>query len=201
MNVHLLGKYGLHELLSSVARIDPATGEKANKLRKSYEGQIKLAALSGRNRPHKEPREDDERSRLNKMSTMSEAEFKETQVKSRPGDVDSLRDIMRSALQLNSGTMNKSMTAEWDDILGHEVKKNVPQQQLPISKAPTPRILNGAQHQQQAIDKVKTRGKKRVYTDAGFEGYQGYADGLSDPDVASDGDKDYLDRGKKRRKE
>lgn len=186
--------------MSSVARIDPATGEKVNKLRKSYEGQIKLAALPGRNKPHTEPREEFEPSRLHRMSTIPEDQFKEAQAKTRPGDVESLRTIMRSALQLNSGTMPPKLTAEWDNILGHEVKKIVPQQQS-FSKAPTPKLPNGSLHPQQAADKVKTRGKKRVYTDAGFEGYQGYADGLSDPDVASDGDKDYLDRGKKRRKE
>lgn len=199
MNDHLLGKYGLHTLLSSVARIDPDTGEKVNKLRKSYEGQIKLAALSGRNKPHKEPREDETvPSRFNKMATIPESTFLESQVNSKPGHIDSLRNVMRSALRINSGTMNKSTTAEWDDILGHEVKKNMPQSQ-PTSKAPTPRI-NGSQHLQ-VPDKVKTRGKKRVYTDAGFEGYQGYADGISDPDGPSDGDRDYMDRGKKRRKE
>ena len=187
--------------MSSVARTDPDTGEKANKLRKSYEGQIKSAALSGRNRPYREPRADDEPSKLMKMATISEEAFKATQHHHKVGDLDSLRGILSNALRLNSGTMPKKIEAEWDDVLGHEVKKPASQPQLnPASiKSQQQKPINGIANQYLAppANKMETRKKKRAYTD---DAYQGYAEGISDVDNASDGDRDYNDRDRKRRR-
>ncbi|KAL9033478.1 MAG: hypothetical protein Q9214_007498, partial [Letrouitia sp. 1 TL-2023] len=42
--------FNLQSLASSVARTDPVTGEKINKMRKSYEGKVKALGLAGRNR-------------------------------------------------------------------------------------------------------------------------------------------------------
>ncbi|KAK5089979.1 hypothetical protein LTR05_000147 [Lithohypha guttulata] len=199
---HILGTYGLHDLLSGMARTDPSTGEKINKLRKSYEGQIKTAGLSGRNRPWKEPRaEDSEHSNMYGWSRLPPERFAEDQVESKVGDIDSLRRGMGSALQLNSGTMPPKMIAEWDDVLGHEAKRPAAPQHTPSQQQS--RIPNGvrpAQHLTVPSDKIKTRGKKRSYGDHTFDGYTGYADGYSEPDH-SDGDRDYADRGKKRRKD
>ncbi|KAF2869863.1 Rox3 mediator complex subunit-domain-containing protein [Massariosphaeria phaeospora] len=45
---NLLELYGLNSLARSVARTDPTTGEKINKLRKSYEGHIKALQIAGK---------------------------------------------------------------------------------------------------------------------------------------------------------
>ena len=45
---NLFELYGLNGLALSVARTDPATGEKINKLRKSYEGHIKNMQIAGK---------------------------------------------------------------------------------------------------------------------------------------------------------
>ncbi|KAJ4359045.1 hypothetical protein N0V95_002507 [Ascochyta clinopodiicola] len=45
---NLFRMYGLERLAKSVARVDPATGEKINKLRKSYEGHIKTLQIAGK---------------------------------------------------------------------------------------------------------------------------------------------------------
>lgn len=42
--------YGLQKIQASVARRDPRTGEKINKLRKSYENKVKALGLEGRNK-------------------------------------------------------------------------------------------------------------------------------------------------------
>lgn len=42
--------YGLQRIQASVARRDPKTGEKINKLRKSYENKVKALGLEGRNK-------------------------------------------------------------------------------------------------------------------------------------------------------
>lgn len=191
-------------MLSGVARIDPVSGEKVNKLRKSYEGQIKTAALSGRNKPHKEPREEDEPSKLRRMATISEEEFNESQAPSKLGDLESLRGVMTNALRLNSGTMPKQITAEWDDVLGHEAKRPVAQQQTqPSPHYPQQaRLPNGVRPVQDASlpEKMRTRNKRRSYNDSSFHGYSGFADGY-DTEEPSDRDRDYADRRKKARKD
>ncbi|KAJ4408827.1 hypothetical protein N0V91_003083 [Didymella pomorum] len=45
---NLFRLYGLERLAKSVARVDPVTGEKINKLRKSYEGHIKTLQIAGK---------------------------------------------------------------------------------------------------------------------------------------------------------
>ncbi|KAF2472150.1 Rox3-domain-containing protein [Lindgomyces ingoldianus] len=45
---NLFELYGLNDIASTVARTDPRTGEKINKLRKSYEGHIKALQIAGR---------------------------------------------------------------------------------------------------------------------------------------------------------
>lgn len=45
---NLFRLYGLERLAKSVARTDPVTGEKINKLRKSYEGHIKTLQIAGK---------------------------------------------------------------------------------------------------------------------------------------------------------
>lgn len=49
----LIQLYSLKRLQASVARRDPVTGAKINKLRKSYEGKVKELGLDGRNKATK----------------------------------------------------------------------------------------------------------------------------------------------------
>lgn len=213
MNEHILGKYGLSPLLATVARMDPDTNEKINKLRKSYEGQVRVAQLSGRNRPYKQERDptDPDRSKLRIASVMPEEQFKETQVESKIGDLSALRQRMQRGLRLNPGTMNKSVTEDWDIVLGHDkrpVGQATPQQSF--QQQPVSRIPNGVRPTRPAqpapasapATKPQTRGKKRSYHDSSFDGYIGYGDGYSDPEGhGTDNDRDFVDRGRKRRKE
>jgi len=46
----LLELYDLRGIQASVRRVDPVTGQKVNKLRKSYEGKLKELNLDGRNK-------------------------------------------------------------------------------------------------------------------------------------------------------
>ena len=54
---NLFELYNLTRLQSSVARKDPVTGEKINRLRKSYEGKVKDLGLEGRNKASKNQQE------------------------------------------------------------------------------------------------------------------------------------------------
>lgn len=200
----------MHPLLATVARTEPFPPyEKINKLRKSYEGQIKTAGLSGRNKPFREERdpEDGGISKLRKLATMPEEDFQAKQAERKIGDLSGLRDKLQSALKLNPGTMRQQITNEWDEILGHETQK---------SKAVQIQAQQSSHHQQQARingirplqstasavpPKMTTRGKKRSYDDSSFTGYPGYGDGYSEPEDQSDRDRDWADRGKKRRRD
>lgn len=204
---HVLGIYGLHDLLGQVARKDPTTNEKINKLRKSYEGQIKAAELSGRNKPHKQERtsEDPEHSNMFHWATLQPQRFtEEIRVPAKTGDLNVLRKGLRDALRLNSGTMDQKTQKDWDETLGHEPPKPaVPVQSsyaMPSAPSRVPSSRPG-QVPAPAIEKPKTRGKKRGYDDNAWDGYgSGYGGGGSE-DEAADGDTDYMgEKNKKRRK-
>jgi hypothetical protein len=53
----LLELYDLRGIQASVRRVDPVTGQKVNKLRKSYEGKLKELNLDGRNKATESPQE------------------------------------------------------------------------------------------------------------------------------------------------
>lgn len=188
--------------------------EKINKLRKSYEGQIKVAQLSGRNKAYAAPKDpndfhDPQWGPLRVMADKNDEEWQEELRREKIGSLGSLKDKLGKALKLNPGTMNKATTAEWDDLLGHEVNKRPATGQTPFQsqvnpqQAQPPRIPNGTRQAQDAAtasDKMKTRGKKRSYDDSSFSGYRGYADGYSEPeDNPSDGDATWADRRKRRK--
>jgi len=52
-SANLLSLYDLTNVQASVARVDPVTGEKINKLRKHYAGKVKSLGLDGKNKPLK----------------------------------------------------------------------------------------------------------------------------------------------------
>lgn len=214
MNKHILGTYGLGPLLETVARHDPKTMEKINKLRKSYEGQIKVAQLSGRNKAYAAPKDPNDKhdppwGPLRVMADKSASAWADESKGIEIGDFGGLRSQLDKALKLNPGTMNKSITQEWDEILGHEIKKpgpapNLSQSYQQTSQTQQARLPNGVRPLPNAAggipDKMRTRGKKRSYDDSSFTGYIGYADGYSEPDDnQSDRDGTWADRRKRKK--
>ncbi|KAH0846527.1 rox3 family protein [Fonsecaea pedrosoi] len=197
---HLLALYGLGPLLHSVARTDPRTGEKINKLRKSYEGQIKGFALAGRNKPVKGERnvEEDQPGPLRRMAGSSawglqpDEQWNAEHAKSKIEVTPDFRNKLKQAMQMQPGTVRNN--AHWEDMLGFDKPKpNV----APVQQ-PTPRpVANGVVRQSQqpsAEAKRQTRGKKRSYGDDSFVGY---GEGYSDPE---DGDGDEYGSQRKRKK-
>jgi len=203
INQNLLGKYGLHDLLARCARQDPDTGEKINKLRSSYAGQIKDAQLPGRNDHPRVIREEEQPSKLRTMATIPDDEFPPRQAERKVGDLSGLQGLLKSAMHLEPGNMNKQTMQEWDLILGHEPQKPVkPQQQQPAyAPSQQSRVPNGVRPAQPLTapqpDKMRTRGKKRSYGDTA---YVGYGDGLSEVEDEQDRSDDYVDHRSKKRK-
>ena len=199
----MLALYGLGPLLHSVARIDPRTGEKINKLRKSYEGQIKGFNLSGRNKPVKGERntEEDLPGPLRRVVGSSawglqqDEQWNAEHVKSKIEVTTDFRAMLKQAVQMQPGTPRNN--AYWEDVLGFEKQNARPTPApQPQHQPALPRQLpNGdiRQHQQSAEAKRQTRGKKRSYGDDSFVGYgEGYSD-------QEDGDGEY-DGQRKRKK-
>ena len=209
---HLLSRYGLSDLHAKVARTDPITHEKINKLRKSYEGQIKNFALAGRNKPAKDEIPEGQWCSLNMMMLEPEESWYASKVMGKKIEVTSdLEARLQKAMSLQPGrTKNHEY---WEDLLGHEKQRPI-QPQDPASKRAVPGPMQRTQANGNAVrtmsqaagDAIRPRraGKKRSYADNSFEGY---GDGFMD-DEAVDMDQSFLSNsedgshgpGKKRRK-
>jgi hypothetical protein len=203
---NLLTIYGLGDLHRSVARLDPNTGEKINKLRKSYEGQIKQFQLAGRNKPDKVDREHGAVSMRQAIGNLdsetfgivhkSDEDWNREHAQREIKVNDDFRAKLRKAMQMQPGRVRNEQ--KWDDVLGHE--KARPAAVPPMAASQTSHIRpNGVVRTapQAAADlKRHTRGKKRSYNDDSFIGY---GDGYSEPeDMDHDGDSD--DGGRKKRR-
>jgi hypothetical protein len=210
VNNHILSMYGLGPLLRTVARFDPITGEKINKLRKSYEGQIKGFQLSGRNKPVKHEPSSGPGFRESIGSgqwpaPLESDEAWDAKYAARAVGVDNdFASKLRSAMQMQPGKVRDEQ--KWDEVLGHEKTRPLPpgggHVPLSTSTASQQRPNGLLRPPPNAADaKRQTRGKKRSYGDNSFVGY---GDGYSDPDNDINNDPDAEDESdgarKKRRK-
>lgn len=168
----MLTIYNLAPLVATVARVDPNTGEKINKLRKSYEGQLKVLRLAGRN---KAIRHDDYNVGMS-LPTLahypSDEWYNQTIGKDLfQGLPPSTLANLDSAMNMNPGPVPKS--DEWENILGHEKLKHETKP-------------NGVKKRGPETIRPKRETKKRRYNDDSFEGYgEGFEDDRDEP--SSDG--------------
>ncbi|KNG90433.1 rox3 family protein [Aspergillus nomiae NRRL 13137] len=180
----LVSLYGLGPVAKSVARMDPVTGEKINRLRKSYEGKLKGLGLAGRNKPVKQ--EPGMAGGLRYMTMWPEEEWQNQKVfgkEIKVADMDSaLYNLQMRAMKMEPGTVTNN--DYWEDILGHEKQSKHAGSGDGSKKAATP--SNGARVPSQANgtptaaepERARpSRGRKRHYDDNSFVGYgEGYAD-------------------------
>ncbi|KAL9108214.1 MAG: hypothetical protein Q9227_006951 [Pyrenula ochraceoflavens] len=199
--------YGLIPLVSTVARDDPNNpGEKLNKLRKSYDGQIKDFGLAGRNKSvRKEP---DAQGRvaggLNEMLAWPEHEWHLQKVNAKPIRIgDELEVKLNHALKLEPGIPRNHR--DWEDKLGHE-KMGARPQPAGESKKVTPNTVtaraNGVVAPMQSPGEANRprRVKKRSYQDNSFAGYgEGFIDDQDEQPLSGEDDGS-RGIGRKRRK-
>ena len=174
--------YGLAPLVATVARVDPKTGEKINKLRKSYEGQLKTLLLAGKNKAIKHK---DGLNLLHIVNYPAEEWYshKTAGKEVMHGLPTSTRANLEKAMKFEPGRVPTH--EEWESALGIEKLKNA-------EKKPNGVKVNGTVKE----DRPKRVNKKRRYNDDSFEGYgEGFED---DRDDSSDGQSNSL--RKKRRK-
>lgn len=203
-SVDLISLYGLGPTAQSVARVDPITGEKINRLRKSYEGKLKGLGLAGRNKPLKQ--EPGAPGSLRHLTLWPEEEWQNQKVfgkQIKVADIDSaLQDLQTRAMQMEPGTVPNNDF--WEDVLGHEKPaKSQGSGDSGKKGAPTPGGRPSMQSNMSPAAMLEqerarpSRGRKRHYDDNSFVGYgEGYADDDEDPGFYSNGE----GTGKKKRK-
>ncbi|KAL8649196.1 MAG: hypothetical protein Q9210_004549 [Variospora velana] len=206
----LLALVGLRPLVDTVARTDPTTGEKINKMRKSYEGKAKGFGLAGRNRAVKH---DHEKSMgLLQMAQWPAEEWHSQKVHARDvrnGLSEATMKKLDMAMQMQPGPVPNTAEHNWEDLLGNERVKPI----APIDDRPKKlnRLETGVSASGQvntmrpATDKMpiteanrpKRTGRKRRYDDHSFEGYgEGFLD--DEGDVLVDLGGDTSDEGSRR---
>jgi len=203
---NLVALYDIDDIAASVARRDPLTGEKINKLRKSYEGKVKNQGLPGRNKPTDIPGE------LLGFMEWPEEGWYDQRVYGRDL-TEALRAPMMTklerALSMQAGRLPAQEYEKWKNVLG--VDEGSAARNTPVIGP----VQNAAQTVLQRLQPTSMRasapasprgtglrpdrsGKKRRYDDASFEGYEyqeddGYSTGGIDDRRNS--------AGRKRRKE
>ncbi|GAA81902.1 hypothetical protein AKAW_00017 [Aspergillus luchuensis IFO 4308] len=203
-SLDLISLYGLGPVAKSVARMDPVTGEKINRLRKSYEGKLKGLGLAGRNKPVKT--EPGAPGSLRHMTMWPEEEWQNQKVfgkEIKVADMDSaLHNLQMRAMKMEPGTVPNN--EYWEDVLGHEKpSKHAGGDASKKGVAPPPNGVrisqpNGTPAPVSDQERARpSRGRKRHYDDNSFVGYgEGYADDDDDGAFYSNSE----GMGKKKRK-
>lgn len=188
---NLFRLYGLERLAKSVARVDPTTGEKINKLRKSYEGHIKQLQIAGKPKAvkmddvfsglmslpddhweainaGKEPRR-----KLNNDQTAFEPEF--------GGLLDSAFGGMGpGALPPSDASKYKAYIGTDDTLRAKPAADTQARTPLP-SSAPTPSNHSLPRRPERS-------GSKRQYNEDSYQGYsEGYGDDFATDSTGEDG--------------
>lgn len=186
-------------------RADPVTGEKINRLRKSYEGKLKGLGLAGRNKAVKN---EATAGGLRSLMMWPEEEWHNQKVYGKEikvADVDSvLYNLQTRAMKMEPGSLPNN--DYWEDILGHEKPSKHTSADGGKRQVTTPNLNRptvqakaaGAPATSEPERARPTRGKKRHYDDNSFVGYgEGYVDDEDESAFYSNSE----DRsGKKKRK-
>ncbi|KAL1599630.1 hypothetical protein SLS60_007433 [Paraconiothyrium brasiliense] len=202
---NLFELYGLNNLAKTVARTDPVTGEKINKLRKSYEGHIKALQIAGKPKASKMEWKftqlynfgDDDYY----LSTVSGKEMTKA-VDPQGGLSAEWTDLVSGALEgMDKGPLPAVDANKYRSYLGTDesVKPKAPTESAPprgvqsANATPNPHASSAASR----LTRPERAGSKRQYTDASFHGY---GEGFTDDYAESTGGEDNGNMAAKRRK-
>lgn len=206
---NLIALYDLGNLMNSVRRTDPVTGEKINKLRKSYEGKVKLLHLSGINKPSNDAAQftNPPGKPLSEVPEGTKGfldytpeEWLNEQLQGRPiqAPAEDFQAKLDRALQMRPGAILEPN--KWDKIIGPPEGKTKPSfegARAAIPQSNTAR--NSPLLKASSSVRPERAGAKRRYTD---QTYSGYGEGLSDDvgDSALEEERKSAHINKKRRK-
>ena len=186
----LVSLYGLDALAATVARRDPVTGDKINKLRKSYEGKVKTLGLPGKNKPTDRPLE------LMAFMGWTDEIWQEQHVEGRQlerADSAPIMDKLALAMQMNPGKLPAAEHEKWKSLLALDdtaaVKtplsaptKNHAQHAMFKSSQPSSSMRASAPASPRSQHGVRPDrpNKRRRYDESSYDGYQdddGYSTG------------------------
>lgn len=205
--------YSLQDIQQSVARKDPVTGEKINKLRKSYESKVKNLGLEGK------PKAKAGKAELEGLvdpawnnttedgGTWWTATHAETMLGS--GQEDQLFAKLDSALSFAPGKLPEEEDRQWSRELGLDEpaggRKGTPlvgPTKTVAGKAmgkthPGQLGRNSAPASPRSMQRPERQNKKRRYDDSSFTGYN---EGFDDDGYSTGGIDDRANSGGKRQK-
>ncbi|MCJ1314269.1 hypothetical protein MMC25_007949 [Agyrium rufum] len=157
----LLSVFGLSKLISTVTRVDPKTGEKINKMRRSYEGQVKSFGLAGRNKSVKH--DEGAPGGFLEMMQWPEEEWRNQKVfgnEIEKGLSSATKEKLSKAFKLEKGLV-PSRNDEWENILGHDrLKPPPPGQATAMQGKKKEGVVNTAAGLQ--IPSISTKAGKQV---------------------------------------
>ncbi|KAF1968615.1 Rox3-domain-containing protein [Bimuria novae-zelandiae CBS 107.79] len=201
----LIGLYGLNGLARSVARTDPSTGEKINKLRKSYEGHIKALQIAGK------PKAVKMEGKFTNLVGWGDDDYYLSAVNGKEmhkatngagGLSADFEDLVNGALGgMDKGPLPTAEANKYRSYLGTDetVKPKAPGEGAPprgmpsAATTPNPQASSAASR----LARPERTGSKRQYTDASFHGY---GEGFTDDYAESTGGEDNNGMAAKRRK-
>jgi hypothetical protein len=190
---NVMSLYNLQDIQASVARKDPITGAKINRLRKSYEGKLKLLGLEGRNKAQANQRE---------LEGLAEEAWDDPQPDGRTyfdmcfegielGNETAEGSLMASlgaAFSFNVGRLPGKDHDEWKNLLGLDDASTAPSGKAtpaqngsrPIAAAPAilkSGLAGAARNSAPASPanlaaRPDRANKRRRYDDSSFEGYE-----------------------------
>ncbi|KAF2267019.1 Rox3-domain-containing protein [Lojkania enalia] len=181
---NLFELYSLNDLAKSVARTDPVTGEKINKLRKSYEGHIKNMQIAGK------PKAVKMEGKFTGLLSVPEEDYRAQRVSGK--EIEKALDSSGSGLSpafdslLNSafagmapGPLPQAESQRYRAYLGtDEASKSKAGVEVlnPVRSVPTP-TSTGSLSQGSRVARPERTGSKRSYNESSFAGYgEGFTD-------------------------
>jgi Rox3 mediator complex subunit len=209
--------YKLNDIATTVRRVDPATGEKINKIRKSYEGKVKALSVAGRNKAISTPGQWVPQG----LFKVPEDDYRATRVLGKEienGLTDAFMAKLDRAIQMAPGKLPEREAEKWKALIGTEepapqvkakatvdakdtVDANAPQKPSPLPSSAAAASMRSASSPAGAkLARPERTGTKRRYNDASFTGY---GEGFLNEEDASDEDARSTTSGgikKKRRK-
>lgn len=178
---NLIDLYGLNSLASTVARNDPVTGEKINRIRKSYEGIIKTFQIAGR------PKATQVENAFMTFMDVPEGDYQtmNTGKDLENGLAPELQRALDQALSMAPGPLPAADKQHFrsylatDDSAKAKAGAEVPGKR-PLQPNSTARN-SAAPSPAMRASRPERQGAKRRYNDMSFSGY---GEGFGDEDVA-----------------
>jgi hypothetical protein len=193
---NLMSLYQLNDIAKSVRRVDPTTGEKINKIRKSYEGKVKSLGVAGRNKAVPTPGQ-----WLPHLIVVPEEDYRATRVMGKEIEKGLSEDFLTKltrAVQMAPGKLPDRESDKWKSLIGTEepqpqVKAKVgldgrPKAGPVQTAAAAGSVRSASSPAASKLARPERTGTKRRYNDSSFKGYgEGFLDDedISDEDARS----------------